>query len=113
MVTKKQKAKERKATIIFITCLFGLIALITIIVVVVQVSENKKPKEEPAEPQTCEGVVFYRDEKTNKLMYKVLAEGHCVANEQVDLGVCSYVDAYGVCYDSSNNVVRRSTLIKY
>lgn len=113
MVTKKQKAKERKATIIFMACLFGIIALITIIAVLAQVAENKKPKQEPAEPQTCEGVVFYRDEETNKAMYKVLAEGYCVANEQVYLGMCSYVDAYGVCYDSSNNVVKRSALIKY
>ncbi len=113
MVTKKQKAKERKATIIFIACLFGVIALITIIAVVAQVEENKKPKEEPVEPETCLRGVFYTDEKDGKAKFQPLNDGLCVKDQDYNMGECSRVDGYGVCYDSNNNVKREATLYTY
>lgn len=113
MVTKKRKAKERKATIIFIVCLLGVIVLITIIGILAQIAENRKPKIVPIEPETCMRAVTYTDAKTGKPMYVELADGYCVANDETYLGECSRVDSYGKCYDENNGVIKKSELIKY
>lgn len=114
-LTKKQaelKAKERKATIIFLLCLAGIIALIAIIAISSQVAINNAPEPEPEpEPFECMRAVTYTDIETGKPYYVVLADGYCVDMDATYLGECSSVDKYGVCYDSQRQVIKRSELI--